>query len=259
MLPPTGASGSESATSENPLEAYKRILTELISLMIAEFICSIRARVLILPEEEVKPILVSDEDGLIGNTSDDEEAPLSGPLSLEIPAKLLRGFCWQNFFLFDCGMFRAEGGKYRVMFDDVKPSFLYGSNTTRMKEEQGDRFVMYNFGLGDESKLVYDELRANFYRGWHNRHQDRVLTLPQVASHMYALRLLDDKLIGAVRENVKKYLPNGVRLAVDELDDTLVRSIFAKVRNVMSSLESRAGEDKLFDYLGRLGKGSEAD
>lgn len=187
-------------------------LEELISLILAEFICSVRGRVFKVSEEQVVP------------TSSDPAFEL--------------GYRWQDFALFDCGTYYREGANYDVIFTDIKPYFKLGGS-----ESQALEFAVYVFGGKDARRDAYEELRANFFRGWHNRQNDRVLTLLQIIglAEQNEVNVWDAKKINA-------FLPRTVKLKRNwesQLSDIILEE-------AKKPQPDRKAEDLFFDRLPTL-------
>lgn len=116
----------------------------LVSLMLSEFICSIKARLLILPQREIESI---------PTTKGDEVA-----------------YKWKEFFLLDAGTYYADGGKHLVILSDINPF--------RDKQTE-EKFNIYDFNT-NERQYIYDDLQANFYRAWDETDEKKVMRLPAV-------------------------------------------------------------------------------
>jgi class 3 adenylate cyclase len=185
-------------------------LGEVIPLMTAEFICSVRARVLAIPGQQVVPI------------------------SADPSSK--SGHKWQDFVLFDCGTYHRSGGYYDVIVSDIEPYF-------RRDTYKESTFALYPFGGGDQGRYIYEELRANFFRGWHNRQTERVLTLPQILERgiQSSVNLYD---VG----KIKQYLPRNVSLPADL--ETRLKAIIEQIMN--SRLPDRKAEDRFIERLPTL-------
>jgi hypothetical protein len=186
---------------------FERKLDEIVPMMIADCICSIRSRVLRIPQDEV--------ESLVG----------------ELPV-----YRWADFVLFDCGTYYSPGGVYSVIYSDLKPYF---KATRNGRTREGSEFTVYAFDVR-EGRCIYEELRANFFRGWHNRAENSVLTLPDVVKKA---RKPSDRL--------KKWVPHVRRYLPTEAEQDLVRqknwmtSVISLVKNSLDQEGHHKGEDHL--------------
>jgi len=208
--------------SEDDLLAHK---DELIPLMIAELSCSIRGRVWLTRPDDVQP---STEDMMFqkSNSSDHSEAAV--------------GYRDGEFCLLDCGTFYRSGGYYDVILSDIKPYFKVGSKEAGREAKE---FAVVQFHQGEDVQSAYEELRANFLLGWHDRNS-RVQTFGDVLIAVEATSRDFGKWVAAA----KKYLPIGAELS----DASKTRSTLVEfLKKIRKGVPCHEAEDWLLDSLKR--------
>jgi hypothetical protein len=116
----------------------KERFVEIFNLMLAEYLCRIRSRLLSVSKDIFKS--VSSQWGTLYQIND--------------------------FSLFDCATITSSDGQYGIIFSDIKPYF----------EDSSPTFSIFSFPRKRE--YIYYFLRANFYRGWHNINPYSLFSLP---------------------------------------------------------------------------------
>ena len=112
----------------------------LLNLVLSEYLCNIRSRVLMLDNESIRALQSN------GNNF---------------------GHCASlGFSPFDCATITAQSGEYTVIFSDISPYFV----------KEGDSDFRLKLFSGSDNTLYY-ALRANFYRAWHQNNRDNLLCI----------------------------------------------------------------------------------
>ena len=186
-------------------------LDELIPLLIAEHICSVRSRVLVVDRTQLTPV------------SDDRNFDA--------------GFRWEDFVLIDGGTYQRDGGVYNVIISDIPPYFI----------RRTPDFSIYEVPQSDEVRYIHDELRANFFRCWHNRVANRVLTLSQIISNAGTVKTVVEEINPV---SIRKYLPQVATVKLTENWEMELR--YALLTALNSSTDDRDKEDHLIEMLPRL-------
>jgi len=165
---------------DEDLEIYQ---DELIPLMIAEFACMVRGRVLLVKDGQLIPI------------TNDERYSLLKPKGAN---DMRRGYVFDDFCLLDCGTFYCSRARYQTILSDIQPYFeLKGQEVS----DQAKAFKVIDFTEGDEVQFMYEELRANFFRGWHNRKSTK--TLHEIVKR---LKPTEERIRGWIAAS-RRYLP----------------------------------------------------
>lgn len=194
------------------------VVKSLFNLLLAEYLCSIRARVLILSQNEVKRVKFGD----------------------------VCAYLWNDVALFDYATLYAPGRYYDVILTDIEP-YLMLPRSERTKECQ---FRLFRFH--EDVRYIYHELQANFLRGWH-KDRDRVLGLTdiyKIGSHKKISNFLDEGLVNKfLAKPAMRFLVKDWPAKARKILNTLMNE---DSREVEDTLQRRLG--KLTGKAGLLGK-----
>jgi hypothetical protein len=192
-----------------------RHLGLLLNLVVSEYLCRIRARVLILDDRVVEDLKA--DMGHFNRCNSIDFTP------------------------FDCATITSQSGRYAVIFSDIRPYFI---------EDRSSPFAILSFP--DAGNFVYYALRANFYRAWHHSNTENLLCLSSLYRKTKSAGLTNpidkQELAAFLGENgALSYIPSAEELCqvLDGITPpTLQHTMAEKERQIEQQLSSLRGRDR---------------
>ncbi len=193
----------------------RREVKLLVNLVLSEYLCRIRARVLVIDDSIVK--------------------------NLRARATVFNRCERLEFTPFDCATITSQSGRYAVIFSDIRPYFI---------ENRASPFAVVRFP--DESNYVYYALRANFYRAWHESNRTSLFCLRSLYWKAKDLGESDPIDESEIREflgdnGAHTVLPKATQLSrvLDRIKlPTLQHTIAEKERQIEAALQHLKGKSK---------------